>query len=39
MAANASRLDVISDLVRELFESERPDIHEIKNRKEFIVKR
>ena len=39
MSANANRLDVIGDLVKELLESERPDVDEIKNRKEFIVKR
>ena len=39
MAANGSRLEVIIDLVKELVESERPDIQEITKRKELIVKR
>ena len=39
MAANASRLEVIGNLVKELLESERSDVHEIKKRKEFIVRR
>lgn len=39
MTANASRLHLLSDIVKELFESERPDHEEIKNRQEFIMKR
>lgn len=39
MTANACRLDVISDLVKELLESERQDLEKIKKRKQFIEKR